>query len=186
MQSLKNENKYIKALIHGDYDAFDTLYNHYADSIYGFVLKLTKSPSEAEDMVQETFMRVWDMRAKLNSDYSFKSYLFTIARNQIIDLFRNKVQSFDFETLSDISALVEDSMEQKINYDDLQLRIYNLKQKLTDKQRKIFELSREEGIKNDEIGQDLNLSEKTVRNQISLILNLFRKELLFVMFIAQI
>lgn len=55
-----------------------------------FVLNLTKSPDDAEDILQETFLRIWQTKENLSLETSFKSYLYTIAHNLIIDSFRKK------------------------------------------------------------------------------------------------
>ena len=69
----------------------------YADSLYGFALLHTKSVVQAEDIVQETFLKLWNMRASLSVEGSFKSMLFTIAKHQVIDAFRQQINRPDFE-----------------------------------------------------------------------------------------
>ena len=87
----------IEKLKRGSYEAFDTLYNMYANSLYGFALLHTKSVVQAEDIVQETFLKLWNMRASLSVEGSFKSMLFTIAKHQVIDAFLQHINSPEFE-----------------------------------------------------------------------------------------
>ena len=87
MREISIHSDTIEKLKQGSYEAFDTLYNMYADSLYGFALLHTKSAVQAEDIVQETFLKLWNMRASLSVEGSFKSMLFTIARNHVIDVF---------------------------------------------------------------------------------------------------
>ena len=87
----------IEKLKRGSYEAFDTLYDMYADSLYGFALLHTKSSVQAEDIVQETFLKLWNMRTSLSVEGSFKSMLFTIAKNHVIDVFRQQINRPDFE-----------------------------------------------------------------------------------------
>lgn len=87
----------IEKLKRGSYEAFDTLYDMYADSLYGFALLHTKSSVQAEDIVQDTFLKLWNMRASLSVEGSFKSMLFTIAKNHVIDVFRQQINRPDFE-----------------------------------------------------------------------------------------
>ena len=75
----------IEKLKRGSYEAFDTLYDMYADSLYGFALLHTKSSVQAEDIVQDTFLKLWNMRASLSVEGSFKSMLFTIYYDDFID-----------------------------------------------------------------------------------------------------
>ena len=69
----------IKKVKQGSYEDFTRLYFMYADLLYGFVLNLTKSPDDAEDILQETFLRIWQTKENLSLETSFKSYLYTIA-----------------------------------------------------------------------------------------------------------
>ena len=87
----------IEKLKRGSYEAFDTLYDMYADSLYGFALLHTKSSVQAEDIVQDTFLKLWNMRASLSVEGSFKFMLFTIAKNHVIDVFRQQINRPDFE-----------------------------------------------------------------------------------------
>ena len=86
----------IKKVKQGSYEDFTRLYFMYADLLYGFVLNLTKSPDDAEDILQETFLRIWQTKENLSLETSFKSYLYTIAHNLIIDSFRKKIDSVAF------------------------------------------------------------------------------------------
>lgn len=142
---------------------------------------MTKSPSESEDILQETFLKVWYMRETISPDKSFKSFLFTISRNLIIDSFRAKINSIDFEIFLENNSLrsLENSIEEKMNYDDFLKLLSIAKQKLTDKQRLIFELKQEKGYSNVEIAESLGLSEKTIRNQLSIIISIIKKDILF-------
>ena len=86
--------KLIKGLKQGSYEDFNILYSIYADMLYGFILNLTKSPIEAQDILQDTFMRIWQTHERINLELSFKTYLYTIARNLIIDSLRRQVKHF--------------------------------------------------------------------------------------------
>ena len=180
MLSKANEYKHILGLKHGVYASFDELYNLYANSLYGFVLNMTKSPSESKDILQETFLRVWATRETISVDKSFKSFLFTIARNLIIDSFRSKVNNLDFESFieGDKYQSSENATEDGLNYDDF-LRVLELsKRKLSEKQRVIFEMNKEKGYSIEEIARHLGVSEKTIRNQLSIILNIVKSDII--------
>lgn len=171
----------IKKLREGSYEAFDTLYNVYADSLYGFVLLHTKSVVQAEDIVQETFLKLWHMRSSLSVEGSFKSMLFTIAKNHVIDVFRQQINRADFEdyiAFCEDENLSDNTSVDKIYYDDFLEKLAIAKQKLTPAQRNIFELSREDGLSNAEIAHKAGLSEQTVKNHLSAALKVLRTELL--------
>lgn len=181
----------IKKLQEGSYEAFDTLYNVYADSLYGFALLHTKSTVQAEDIVQDTFLKLWNMRESLSVEGSFKSMLFTIAKNHVIDIFRQQVNRANFEdyiAFCENENLLDNTSVEKVYYNDFLEKLAIAKQKLTPAQRNIFELSREEGMSNTEIAAASNLSEQTVKNHLSAALKVLRVELgkynfLFALFI---
>lgn len=181
----------IKKLQEGSYEAFDTLYNVYADSLYGFALLHTKSTVQAEDIVQDTFLKLWNMRESLSVEGSFKSMLFTIAKNHVIDIFRQQVNRANFEdyiAFCEDENLLDNTSVEKVYYNDFLEKLAIAKQKLTLAQRNIFELSREEGMSNTEIAAASNLSEQTVKNHLSAALKVLRVELgkynfLFALFI---
>ena len=170
----------INKLREGSHEAFDTLYNVYADSLYGFALLHTKSVVQAEDIVQETFLKLWNMRASLSVEGSFKSMLFTIAKNHVIDIFRQQINRPNFEdyiAFCEDENLLDNTSVEKIYYDDFLEKLAIAKQKLTPAQRNIFELSREEGMSNAEIAAASDLSEQTVKNHLSAALKILRTEL---------
>lgn len=181
MSEISIHRETIKQLREGSYEAFDILYNVYADSLYGFALLHTKSVIQAEDIVQETFLKLWNMRYSLSEEGSFKSMLFTIAKNHVIDVFRQQINRADFEdyiSFCEDENLSDTTSIDKIYYDDFVEKLAIAKQKLTPAQRNIFEWSREEGLSNAEIACKAGLSEQTVKNHLSSALKVLRAELL--------
>ncbi len=175
----------VKQLAGGSKEAFTRLYSLYSASIYGFALRLTKSTVDSEDILQETFIRIWDNRAKISADMSFKSYLFQITYNLVIDHFRKQINSVDFENFigSDYYQQVsENDTEQQITVEEYRRLIAQTVAKLTPRQQEIFRMSREEELSAREIGERLGISDKTVNNQVSLILATLKADLLIFLF----
>ena len=140
----------------------------------------TKSSVQAEDIVQDTFLKLWNMRASLSVEGSFKSMLFTIAKNHVIDVFRQQINRPDFEDyirFCEDEHLLDNTSVEKIYYDDFIDKLAIAKQKLTPAQRNIFEMSREEGMSNAEIAALSDISEQTVKNHLSAALKILREEL---------
>lgn len=172
--------KLIEGLKSGSYEDFNALYTLYADMLYGFILSLTKSPVEAQDILQDTFMRIWQYRNRIDLELSFKTYLYTIARNLIIDSLRRQIDNVAFEEYvcsEAFQAYSENNVEENINFDEFKEKLAKAKEKLTPRQKEIFELSREKGYSILAIAEKLQLSEKTVKNQLTLALKILRSEL---------
>lgn len=173
-------DKLIENLKDGSYSAFDQLYAIYSDLLYGFALNITKSTSDAKDVVQDTFVKIWQTRENLSPEKSFKSYLFTIAKNQITDKFRHNIHLVSFEAYIGSDSFQEkaiNNVEQNIFYDEFLEKLNQAKEKMTPQQKKIFNLCKEQGHTIEEAAKQLNLSEKTIRNTLSLALNVIKSEL---------
>ena len=160
--------KLIKKIKQGSYEDFTRLYFIYAHLLYGFILKLTKDPNDAEDILQETFLRIWQTKENLSLEISFKSYLYTIAHNLIIDSFRKKIDSVEFEVYIQSDAYqnyTENDTENKVYFDEFLDKLNEAKKKLSSKQLAIFELSREKGCSIKDIAEKMAISEKIEKNQ---------------------
>ena len=165
----------VSRLQHKDIEAFDLIYNKYASKLYSFGLKYLKSSTEAEELVQTVFLKVWENATSLKKELSFKSYIFTIAYNHICKLFRNRYywRRFAEYSLTEKSAESPD-IEEDISYQSVLERVKSIVEKLPEKQRIIFLRSKIEGKSTKDIARELNLSQGTVNNYISYILKYIR------------
>jgi len=149
--------------------AFYHLYERYSRRLYGFVLRYIKLESEAEEIVQEVFIKIWESRRKIDIYTSFESYLFTIAYNATISQFRKRASEKKYlEHLRSIQQ-VENAPDliDEIQFNELNERVHSLLNEITPRQREIFQLSREQGLTHDEISKKLDISTNTVKKHIS-------------------
>lgn len=172
------DNDLVERLQKGDIEAFDLIYAKYSKNLYSFGLKYLKSTAEAEELVQSIFLKLWENHKNLNKDLSFKSYLFTIAYNDICKLFRkrNYQQKFIDETLyekSQASIVTGES----IDYKSILELVLKTIDKLPVRQKTIFIKSRQEGKSTKEIAEEIGLSPGTVDNYISESLKFIRRRL---------
>jgi RNA polymerase sigma-70 factor (family 1) len=158
ISELKNHNE----------KAFRSLYDSYAQDIYRYSFSILKSKELAEENVQEAFLKVWLHRENLNLEQSFKSYLFTIARNQAFN-FLNKAAN-DLVLKEELFYKSQKSCNQGDfsirEVDCKRLKKQALKQ-LPPKRKLIFKMSRKEGKTYEEISLELGISVNTVKNQMS-------------------
>lgn len=174
------EQKRLEGLRKGAYKDFQFLYEQYVPILQPFVYRLTKSQSITKDIVQETFMKVWINRAQIDPALSFKSYLFKIARNHVIDEFRRQMNNPLFEDYllhCESPELSDNSVGKDLDYDEFVNRLEKAKQKLQPRQREIFELSKEQGMSASEIAAIINVTEQSIYNQLSLSIQIIRKEM---------
>jgi RNA polymerase sigma-70 factor (ECF subfamily) len=174
--TIKNESLLVQNLSKGNLLAFNTLYNEYSNRLYRFALGYLKSEAEAEELVQEVFTKIWEKRADLKKELSFKSFLFTIAFNIIRRHFRTKANLSEYFKTGVIS---EPDMQtsQKITYDSLYQYITELVNQLPERRKEIFIKSRFEGLSIKEIAEKLKISHKTVENQLTDALKFIRTNL---------
>ena len=177
---LQNETDYIKGLKEGSHKAYSVLYQFYLPQLYAFIYNMTRSAYFAEEAVQETFVRLWKNRADINLETSFKSYLFTIARNLMLNEFRRQINHPVFPEYVEYSNqlhLSENETESYMDFNDFCAELNKAKQKLSSRQLEIFHLHKEKGYSVQYIAKHLNISEKSVRNQLSTATNILRKEM---------
>lgn len=162
----------------GDVEAFDLVYSKYAGKLYGFAFKYLKSATETEELVQSVFLKVWENQNNLRKESSFKSYLFTIAYNEICNLFKRRahLQKFIGNQLIEKHPTSSET-EEMINYNSILEQLYEIIAKLPERQRTIFLKSRQEGKTNKEIATELGLSSGTVDNYMSESLKFIRSNL---------
>lgn len=162
----------------GDVEAFDLVYAKYAGKLYGFTFKYLKSAVETEEIVQSVFLKVWENHKTLRKESSFKSYLFTIAYNEVCNSFkrRTNLQKFIEEQLLEYSPISSET-EELINYHSILVQVNRIVAQLPERQRTIFLQSRQEGKTNKEIACELGLSSGTVDNYISESLKFIRSNL---------
>jgi len=156
--------------------AFDSLYEVYSPKIYGFALKYFKSETDSEELVQEVFVKVWENRKSLKSDHSFKSYLFTIALNQIRKHFNKKSVSLRYlVSLQNDQEFSDNSLAD--DYETILRQIYKIIDQMPERRREIFTKSKLEGKSSKEVAVELNISSGTVDNQVSEALSFIRAKL---------
>ncbi len=175
---LPTENELVEKLTRGDVNAFDLVYKKYAARLYVFSLKYLKSKEEAEELVQSVFLKIWENHRKLKKDTSFKSYLFTIAYNEICNVFRERSYLHKFLTSSrEVKNEASSEAEEQIDALFINEQVERIISKLPEKQRLIFRKSRQEGKPIKDIAAELALSPGTVDNYLSESLKFIRYHL---------
>jgi len=161
-----------------DSESFESLYNIYHKQVYSFALSLLNSTTDAEEIVQNVFLALWIQRKSLNISTSFTSYLFSIVRYKVYDFIHQKINheayvKFVLENNDDYSFVTED----EITFSELEKSFRLAVQKLPERRREIFMLSRFDKLSYKEIAEKLGITENTVDTQIRNALNYLRLQL---------
>ena len=174
----KTERELIIDLRNGSIKAFNAIYELYARRLYAFCLKYTKSRENAEEIVEDTFVWLWNYRESIKEEEeSLKSLLFIKTRHLLINAYRKVMNSPIYEDYMDYldhqgTAHAADS---PIEYDEFIRQVNDCISQLPAAQQQIIQLSKFEQMGNKEIAEQLNYSEQTVKNQLSLGLKQLRK-----------
>jgi len=162
------ENKLIDDLLKGDSWAFDELYRLYYNKVYSFSYKYLQTKHDAEDVVQELFITVWNSREKLKDIKNLNAWLFTIAFNQIRKIFRNMaMEKKKLETFAISSVFEDSSVISEVEFNDLMSKAGNIIDKLPPRQKTVLLLSIREGLSSTEISDQLSINKRTVENHLS-------------------
>ena len=167
----------------------DSLFRLYYRPLCVYALHYLKDKDLIEDLVQEAFTAYWMKQAASDGIDSPRAYLYTAVRNRCIDAIRRQRQDVSLDSLENEILPVEDDVaisdDEAVDNSVKEARIWSAIDRLPAKRRRIFLMSRRDGMKYSEIAQSLGLSENTVRNQISKALEAIRqgvkKVILFLM-----
>lgn len=163
------EKEELESLRSASQQSFEQLYHRYSGKLYNFLMKVSKGDSYiAEELVQRTFIKVWETKEYVNPEKSFISYLCTIAKNMLLNEYEHQSVQFIYHEYIKVNAIDEDrSTEKQVDKNLLEDYIDKLANELPPKRREIFILSRKQGLSNKEIALQLQISESTIETQLS-------------------
>lgn len=169
------ERELVLRLINGDENAFCELYSVYRNRLIYFAMKFLKSQNFAEDIFQDTFTIVWQGRKFINPDASFSAYLYTIMRNRILNTLRDLENEQQLKNNIFAQAIDANNSAEDITFSkDFMELVNHAMEKLTPRQREIFEMSRKKEMSHKEIAEALGISVNTVQEHISTSLKAIR------------
>jgi len=162
----------------GDEAAFTEIYYRYAERLTGFASSKLFSLEDASDIIHEVFLKLWAERGKLKIDRNLEAYLFTLVRYRIVDKIRKNIHHEDYAAmLAALQTSLSSETEQLIAAKEIKKSVNEALEKLSPRVREIYQLSREEYLSIPEIASKLQLSEQTVKNQLSTALKYLRQSL---------
>ena len=174
---MKTERELVEEVKEGIASAFDKLYEAYYHKLYSFALSILKSKEDAEEVVQNTFFKIWEKRKNIESNHSFESFLFTVAYNATVDLLRERLRERKYrENILD-KATSYYNLEEAIEFSDLLVHVEKIVAELPPRKHEIYQLSRVNHLSYTEIAEKLNISIKTVENSINFSMNFIKKRL---------
>ena len=163
-----NEHSLIRSLVKGDALSFDQIFSKYNKKVYAFAIRNLKNKDDAESIVQEVFVNLWTNRGKLKEIENLDAWIFMIVFNTIRKHFRQLMrEKKHLEEFATYSLEDDNTTVTETEYNDLLEKAEKIIDRLPDRQRTIFILSKKEGLSNDEISAKLNITKKTVENYLT-------------------
>lgn len=179
MQPIAINKDTIKTLAAGNQEVFHRVFRLFHPKVYAFALGLLKNETDAEDVAQLVFIKLWTNHSRLSSVENLDSYIFTIAKNTVLSQIAQRHQpEVDIDQLRNTDSNSATPQEQ-IEAADLKLLIDLVVEQMPAQRQTVYRLSREEGLSNDEIAERLGIQKKTVENHLNLALGDLREMLKF-------
>lgn len=178
-------NLIIKQLQDGNEKVFEQIVREYWPRMFKFALIYTQNNETSQELVQDTFLVLWNNRAVLKDNTNLITYLMVVLRNKCLNLLEQArirqlyIEEIDDETIYQRANLyvLQDEASQIVESEDLHKAIERALSKLPEKTREVFMLSRYDGLKNQQIAETKSISQKTVEYHISKALQILKEEL---------
>jgi RNA polymerase sigma-70 factor (ECF subfamily) len=171
------EAELLERIRSSDQKAFQLLFEKYQPLLFRSILYNVEDADSAHDIVQETFVRVWNHRSSIRPHLSFLAYLFRISRNLVKDRARHAAvrKKFEPRVPEAVQPQKHDPEESARSALLVEQIAHVVRTKLPKKCKEVFLLSRMEGMSHAEIAEKLGISPKTVENQITRALRILRR-----------
>ena len=173
-----SEQEIISAIRQGDERIFEATFRKYYQSLCNYANSILKEMDEAEEVVQNLFLSIWEKRTDLEINVSLKSYLYRAVHNHCLNRIKHlKIREEYQHYATNFYDSSYESVSQTVMTNELEQKIEEAIRKLPEQCRLIFRMSRFDELKYHEIAKQLELSPKTIENQIGKALKFLRIEL---------
>lgn len=176
------DQQLIDLLKEDDQVAFTEIYSRYAENLIGFASSKLYCLEDAHDIIHDLFVILWEERKTLVVHRKLENYLFTLVRYRIIDKIRRNITREDYAgMISMLSQSYDPEVEWQIANKELQQQVNLVLEGLSPRVKEIYKLSRDEHLTIKEIADMLNVSEQTVKNQLTVALKHLRQSLTYIL-----
>jgi len=168
LEPLYTEQELLRLVAEGDRNAFTQIYNNYRNKIYSIAFELTESKTVAEEIVQDTFLKIWVKREMLPGVEHFRAYLFTITRNYVFTALKRiaRKESIEVSAIQDAPLYDHDTEDRVLNNEYTRI-LQAAIDRLPEQQKQVYNLIKKEGLKREEAAAALHLSPETVKTHLA-------------------
>lgn len=159
----------------GDSSAFNELYYRYAKKVRAFAYRFVRCNEEADELTQQTFVRLWDARETIDAGKNFEAFLFTMVRNNFLAALRRKGRFAGFKQEQELAEPSISSIDHYIDYKESHRLATDAIELLPPQARTVYMMSRRDGLSHEDISHEMQISKNTVNNHIKKSLGIIRK-----------
>jgi RNA polymerase sigma-70 factor (ECF subfamily) len=175
---MKNEKAFIKSISSEDKNEFRDLFNSYRGKVYGYALKILKSETEAEDVLQDVFLKLW-LHGNIGELENFEGYLKVTTRNHVFKVLRRQNLQCVTESLLKVEWTEgHNETEESLLLNDSQLILNEAIDQLPPRQKLVYNLCKTEGLKYEAVAEVLSISPLTVKTHMQHSLRFLRNYLI--------
>lgn len=172
------EQRLVRSLKKGSEEAFSIIFHRYFPMLYQYSLQFLKSEAEAEDAVQEAFIRLWQHREKIESEHTVKALLFVTTRNLLLTRFKQKITNPGFVDYLNYCNHLGREDHSPMEYSEFVEKVESIIAQLPAHQARVVRMSKIKEMSNKEIAEELGINEQSVKNSLSLGLRFIRSRLM--------
>ncbi|MBK8144340.1 MAG: RNA polymerase sigma-70 factor [Bacteroidetes bacterium] len=174
-----SEKQTIQQLLSGEIATYEEVYKTYFKALYVYAYTLLKDELQAEEIVQNLFLKIWDRRDRMQIESSLKAYLYKSVYHDSLNYLKHvKVKAtYEQHATHVMKNQRSESSSHRTMYNNLEEKLRAALNELPEQCRTVFQLSRYEELKYREIADRLQISEKTVENHMGKALKLLRVKL---------
>jgi RNA polymerase sigma-70 factor (family 1) len=167
-EAIYEDRELLSRIAAGNQAAFHQLFDTYKERLFTFAFTLTHSRVDAEEVVQDVFMKLWETRSSLPAIEHPQKYIFTMTRNRTLDLLSKigRNQKLVRQVWANISQS-DEGTEEILKARESQKLIHAAVATLSERKQEVFRLSKVEGLSLDEVAQELGISKQTVKNTLT-------------------
>ncbi|TWF35793.1 RNA polymerase sigma-70 factor (ECF subfamily) [Chitinophaga polysaccharea] len=178
MEHVNAEKHLLYKAAQGHEESFTQLFFLYKHKLYSYLLRLTDSPEMTEDVIQDVFLKLWKDRTNLVHIDQFGGYIYRMAQHHALNAFRRMAkETLILAELNKAGDQVQSDVEDQLSMREVRKKLQTAVDTLPPKQKLVYTLSREQGLKHEEIARRLNISPATVNNHMIAALRTIRQQL---------
>ncbi|SNR76449.1 RNA polymerase sigma factor [Flavobacterium sp. ov086] len=177
VDSSSNQNQLLDELSKGSERAFTDLYNRYKNVVYSCALKITKSRTLSEEVVQDVFLKIWLKKETLTDIAHFESYIFVVARNHIFSMLKQIAKETTLKSKFNYTDISFDHTDAPLEEEEFTSLLNEIIKQLPPQQQKVYRMAKEEDLNYQQIGELLNISATTAKKHLALALKFIRIKL---------